>query len=164
MMTESSQYDDAMYDDGDDAGTVSPRIGQSAGYGSPGNRPDASSSGKRPGASSFRRQGIAGVAQSKLLDLAESGKLALVESIDGLAAMSREMAEKVESRGNGLFGGYAWQAANLVGELQDTLRDKPVDELLDDGRDLIRRQPAVAVGIAMVAGFLAARLVKSAEL
>lgn len=173
-MTETAQYDDVQYEDGSETSTSSPTGGRgsdygtsgtSTGYGTPGRRPgSASSRSAASGSTAYRRHGIAGIAQSKLLDLAENGKLSLVDSFEGFAAMTRDMADKIEGNGNGLFGGYARQAANLVGELQDTLRDKPVDELLDEGRDLIRSQPGLAVGLAVAIGFFAARLVKSADL
>jgi hypothetical protein len=106
-------------------------------------------------------RGLIGYAESRLLELAEDGKTELVRSLDGLVSLAQEIAAQVESVGGGPFAGYARQAAGLVDELQGVLRDRPVGELLDDGRDLVRRQPAIAVGVAVVAGFIAARLFKS---
>lgn len=106
-------------------------------------------------------QGLYGFAESRLMDLAEDGKSELVRNVDGLVAMVQELAAKVDSAGGGMIGGYAHQAADMLADLQATLRDKPVTELLEDGRDLIRRSPGLAVGVAVVAGFAAARLVKA---
>ena len=105
-------------------------------------------------------RGLVGYAESRLLELAEDGKSELVRSLDGLVSIVQDIAAQVESVG-GPFAGYARQAAGLVDELQSALRDRDVGDLLDDGRDLIRRQPAVALGVAVVAGFVAARLFKS---
>jgi hypothetical protein len=49
----------------------------------------------------------------------------------------------------------------VISDLQQTLRDKPVAELLEDGRDVVRRQPGIAIGAAVAAGFIAARILKS---
>jgi hypothetical protein len=108
-----------------------------------------------------RAVGLMGAAQSRLLDLAEDGKSELAKSFDGLVSMANELAARVDSAGVGALAGYAWQAAGLLADVQKGLRDRPVDELLDDGRALIREQPALAVGVAVAAGFIAARLFKS---
>jgi hypothetical protein len=99
--------------------------------------------------------------RSRLLDLAEDGKSELAKNFDGLVSIANELAARVESTGVGPLGAYAWQAAGLLRDIQTGLRDRPVDELLDEGRALIRREPALAVGVAVAAGFIAARLFKS---
>jgi hypothetical protein len=99
--------------------------------------------------------------QARLLDLAEDGKNELAKSFDGLVSVANELAARVESTGIGALAGVAWQAAGVLADLQKGLRDRPVDELLDDGRALIRREPAVAMGVAMAAGFIAVRLAKA---
>lgn len=109
------------------------------------------------------RAGLYGLAQTRLLGLAEDGKIELAHSFDDFVRMAHEMAAQIDSVGGGLLGGYARQAAGLLGDVHETLRDKPVEELLEDGRELIRRSPGLAVGVAMVAGFVAARLVKSSS-
>jgi hypothetical protein len=108
-----------------------------------------------------RSSGLFANAESRLLDFAEDGKAELVKGFDGLLAMIQELAANIDSVGGGAYAEYAHKAADLVGGLQDTLRDKPVAELLDDGRDVIRRQPGIAIGVAVAAGFIAARLVKA---
>ena len=53
------------------------------------------------------------------------------------------------------------QAASLLSDVQAGLRDTPVEDLLDDGRELIRQSPRLTIGVAVLAGFVVARLVKS---
>jgi hypothetical protein len=108
-----------------------------------------------------RPQSLMGSAQSRLLDLAEDGKTELAKGFDGLIAIANELAARVDSAGVGPLAGYAWQAAGLLKDIQQGLRDRPVEDILDDGRALIRREPALAVGVAVAAGFIAARLFKS---
>jgi hypothetical protein len=108
-----------------------------------------------------KSSGLFANAESRLLDFAEDGKAELVKGFDGLLAMVQELAANVDSVGGGAFADYAHKAADLISDLQDTLRDKPVAELLDDGRDIIRREPAIAIGVAVAAGFIAARILKA---
>lgn len=108
-----------------------------------------------------KSSGLFANAESRLLDFAEDGKAELVKGFDGLLAMVQELAANVDSVGGGAFAEYAHKAADLISDLQDTLRDKPVAELLDDGRDIIRREPAITIGVAVAAGFIAARILKS---
>lgn len=108
-----------------------------------------------------RPQGLYAQAENRLMSLAEDGKSELVRNFDGLVTMVQELADKVDATGGSMIGGYAHQAADVLADLQATLRDKPVGELLDDGRELIRRSPGLAIAVAVVAGFAAARLVKA---
>jgi hypothetical protein len=110
-----------------------------------------------------RPGGMARGVQAKLLDLAEDGKNELARSFEGLVTVANEMAARVDSMGVGALAGVAWQAAGVLSDLQKGLSDKPVDELLDEGRALIRREPVIAVGVAMAAGFLAVRLFKASS-
>ncbi len=108
-----------------------------------------------------RRAGLLSAAEARLLELAEDGKSELVRGFDGFVLLAHEFAATVDSKAGGPVAGYLRQAAQMLTEFQDTLRDKPVEELLDDGRAIIRRSPQAAIGVAVVAGFLAARIVKS---
>jgi hypothetical protein len=100
-------------------------------------------------------------AESRLIELAEDGKTELARRFDGLVMMAHEFAAKLDSSNAGPFGDYLRYAAGSLESFQATLRDRPVAHLLDDGRDLVRRSPQVAIGVALVAGFIAARLIKS---
>ena len=42
-----------------------------------------------------------------------------------------------------------------------SVRDKDIDELLDDARALVRKSPAVAIGAAATLGFVLARLISA---
>lgn len=112
-------------------------------------------------ASGGRSRGLVGVARSRLLELAEDGKSEIVRSFDGLVTLAHELAARVDSAGGGALAGFAYQAAGMLDDIQAGLRDKPVEDLLDDGRALIRQSPGLTVGVAFVAGFLAARLFKT---
>ncbi len=107
------------------------------------------------------RGGFIGMAESRLMELAEDGKTELARSFDELVLLAHEFAARIESVGGGPVAGYVRQATDVLEGWQTTLRDRPVQLLLDDGRNIIRRQPEIAIGVAAIAGFIAARLIKS---
>ncbi len=105
--------------------------------------------------------GLVNAAESRLMALAEDGKAELVRSFDALVLLAHEFAAKLDSSNGGPAGGYVRQAAETLADLQRTLRDRPVQHLLNDGRSLVRKSPEVALGVAVIAGFVAARLAKA---
>jgi len=101
-------------------------------------------------------------AEARLLDMAEDTKAGLVRSMDGLVLAAHRIAADIDSVAGAQIGDLARSAADLVGSIQSSLDAKPLAELLEDGQDLIRRQPVLAVGLAVAGGFLLARLAKTA--
>lgn len=106
-------------------------------------------------------RGLYGIAQKQLFGLAEGGKADLVRNLGGIVAMVREIAGQVEGFGVEPFAGYARQASGVVGDIHDSLANKSVQDLIDDGRDMVRQQPEIAVAAALLAGFIGARLLKA---
>ena len=115
---------------------------------------------KSPGTAGTRH-GLYGIAQTQLLNLADSGKTELVRNIAGVVGMVRTVAKQIEGFGVEPSAGYARQATSLVDELHDSIAEKSVEELIEDGRALVRQQPEIAIAAALIAGFLGARLLKA---
>ena len=107
------------------------------------------------------RHGLYGIAQTQLLTLADSGKMELVRNVAGVVGLIRTVTKQVESFGVEPYAGYARQAAALVDDLHDSIAEKSVEELIEDGRALVRQQPEIAIAGAVIAGFFAARLFKA---
>jgi len=107
------------------------------------------------------RRGLLGMVEDRLLGLAEAGKAELVGSLAGLVELAHELAGHAEATAGGTLGGYPRQAADRIAALQAHLRDRPVIDLLDDGRDIVRNSPGIALAAALVAGFVAARIAKA---
>lgn len=101
------------------------------------------------------------VARNQLLGLAEGGKGELVRNIATIAGIVREASAQVQNLGIEPFAGYAGQATALVDDLHDLVRDKSVEALIEDGRDLVRQQPEIAIALAAIIGFIGARIVKA---
>ncbi|QXQ07969.1 hypothetical protein KX816_08265 [Sphingosinicellaceae bacterium] len=128
-----------------------------------GQDPGAGGTGSRysSGASSFREQtmNLRSQATDKLRSVADEGKQQVTNSLDGLVDAAREIAHRIGDKG-GPLGAYAITAADTLEHWASTVKDKSVEDLMDDGREFIRQQPGMAVGIAVAAGFVLTRLLK----
>jgi ElaB/YqjD/DUF883 family membrane-anchored ribosome-binding protein len=110
----------------------------------------------REGADSLKQQ-----ASSRVRDLAEDGKSRATGALDDLSRVVAEAADSIDERLGAQYGAYARQAADAVSGFAETVRGKDVDELYDDVRSVVRKSPAVAIGLAAAVGFALVRLVKS---
>lgn len=110
----------------------------------------------RDGASNIQQQ-----AGDKFRAYAETGKTRATSALDEFSQVVNDAASSIDERLGSEYGEYARRAADAVAGFADTVRNKQVDELLDDGRDLVRKSPGVAIGVAAVVGFTLVRLIKS---
>lgn len=99
-------------------------------------------------------------AERRLLAVAEDAKAEIVKSMNGIVLQAHSLAANIDSMAGAPAGDLARQAADLLGAVQRGLDEKKVAELLSDGQDLIRRQPAIALGVAVASGFLLARMMR----
>ncbi|KAB7648347.1 hypothetical protein [Polymorphobacter fuscus] len=105
--------------------------------------------------------GLATLVQRQLFGLAGNSKEQLVGNVAGIVAIVREIAKQVEGLGFEPLTAYARQAADLVDDLHHNIAEKDVEALVDDGRELVREHPEVAVVSAVILGFIGARLLKA---
>lgn len=110
---------------------------------------------------SARASDLKGQAGDKARAYAVEGKTRASEGLDSVARLIEEQAANLDDKLGAAYGDYARRASSLVSDFSDTLREKDVDELVDDARELVRRSPAIAIGAAAVAGFAIARIVKA---
>ncbi len=115
----------------------------------------------------LKAQAVSGVqslrsqATDKARSYALDGKNRATSALDELAGMVDDAARQIDDKLGPQYGQYARQAAGAVTGFADTLRDKDVDDLFDDARSVIRKSPAVAIGVAAAVGFALVRLVKA---
>jgi len=110
------------------------------------------------------RDGVDNVRQQagdKFRAYAVTGKDRATTALQDLSQMVSDAAGEIDDRLGAQYGDYARRAADSVNGFADTLRNKEVDELLDDARDLVRKSPGVAIGVAAVVGFTLVRLIKA---
>ncbi|MEO1170172.1 MAG: hypothetical protein AAFW97_15820 [Pseudomonadota bacterium] len=94
-------------------------------------------------------------------DYATQGKDKATGAIKDVSAAMDDAAKSVDDRLGENYGEYARMAAGAVSSLAEKIEAKDVDDMVRDVENFVRRSPAVAIGIAAVAGFAIARLVKS---
>lgn len=104
---------------------------------------------------------LRGQATDRARSAAEQGKTRATETIDGFARAVHDAAGNLEQQVSPQVAQYAHRAADALDNLSDSLRNKSVDELLDDARGFARRNPAVALGAAVAVGFALARFLKA---
>lgn len=92
---------------------------------------------------------------------AEEGKAQVAATLDGLVKAVQEFAERIGPADSTPVARYAHQAADALGGWTSTVNDKSVDELLEDGRTLVKNSPAVALGVAVAAGFVLSRFLRA---
>lgn len=133
--------------------------------------PDATTSGPRDKlkaeAQELREKASAKAAElkeqaaEKARGYAEEGKARASAGLESVAKMIGDSATQIDEKLGAAYGDYARRAADAVAEFSGSLRDKQVDELIDDARGFVRRSPALAIGAAAAAGFLIARIIKA---
>lgn len=108
-------------------------------------------------------EALRGQARSKAREYAEQGKSKATDTLDGVSRFFDETASTVDKQLGPDVGDYVHRAADAVAGFTDALKQKAVEELLDEARDAVRRNPALAIGAAAAVGFVLVRLLKSAS-
>lgn len=108
-----------------------------------------------------RTQDLRGQAGDKARAFAEQGKERATSALEGVSRLIGEAASQVDEKVGKEYGAYARRAQEAVEGLATTLRDKDVDTLIDDAREMVRKSPVIAISAAAVLGFALVRLIKS---
>ena len=124
---------------------------------------DQAASTARHGTETVRDKasGLREQATEKLRGFADEGKDQVAATLDGLVHAAREIADKLQDGSFGPIGGYAMTAADTLEGWTDSIKNRSIEDLIDDGRELVRKSPAVAVGAAVAAGFVLSRVLKA---
>lgn len=131
------------------------------------NADQASSDAKEGGPTSARQAISDGIVKLKseagdrARTFADQGKTNATGALDQLVAMLNDAAGQVDEKLGEQYGQYARTAAEQVQGFSSSLNDRSVEELLDDARELVRKSPTAALGVAAAVGFVAARLVSA---
>lgn len=90
---------------------------------------------------------------------AEDGKARAADTIHDVAGNLRQAAGSLsQNQTIAPVGKYANQAADALENFAGTLRNKDVDQLVTEVSGYVRRNPAIAIGIAVAAGFALTQL------
>ncbi|UZK70123.1 hypothetical protein OKW76_03460 [Sphingomonas sp. S1-29] len=122
-----------------------------------------SSEAKRTAAETIKEEAskLGSQAADKARSFAGDGKAKASGALDEFSRMMSDAADTVDEKLGAQYGQYARSAADQIGGFAETLRDKEVDELLDDARVFVRKSPAIAIGTAAALGFVLARIIKA---
>lgn len=104
---------------------------------------------------------LRGQAGDKLRSVADDGKGRATTLLDDLAGIIEDAARSIDDRLGEDYGDYAHRASTAVSGFAGRVRDRSVDDIIDDTRDIVRRSPAVAVAAAAVIGFALMRVVRT---
>jgi len=107
-----------------------------------------------------RGDDLAATAKTRAAELAVQGKSKASEALTGLSRMVTENAPTIDENLGPKYGEYARSASRKLEETAQSLDQKSVEELTEDAREMVRKSPAAAVGLAALAGFLLARLLR----
>ncbi len=106
-------------------------------------------------------QSLKSQATDKARQFADDGKGRATDMLEGLGGVITDAAQAIDQRLGSEYSGYAHRAAGAVTNLAGSLRNKELEDLLDDTRAAIRRSPGIAIGIAAIAGFALVRVLKT---
>jgi len=105
--------------------------------------------------------GLRGQATDRARLFAEDGKTKATDALGQLTQLLNDAASQVDNKLGQQYGQYARNAADQVQSFTSTLDDTSVDELFEQARELVKKSPGVAVGVAAAFGFAVARLVSA---
>jgi ElaB/YqjD/DUF883 family membrane-anchored ribosome-binding protein len=100
-------------------------------------------------------------ATTKAREFADDGKTRATEALEEFSRVVEDAAGSIDERLGEEYGRYARRAATTIADFAETLRNKEVDELYEGAANIVRKSPAVAIGVAAAVGFGIVRLIKS---
>ena len=106
--------------------------------------------------------GLLDFARDRLISFVEDARDSLVGQVRGLKSLADLLVDNLPE-GAAPVSKLVGEATGNIDAIADALAEKSVEELVEDGRALVRSQPAAAVGIAIAVGFLAGRMLKAAR-
>ena len=102
-------------------------------------------------------------AKVKGRELATEGKVKAGEGLRSLSKLVDENAYQVHEKLGAKYGDYARTASKSLDGYASKLDEKSVDDLVEDGREFVRKSPGKAIGIAAIVGFMLSRLFRGSR-
>jgi ElaB/YqjD/DUF883 family membrane-anchored ribosome-binding protein len=105
----------------------------------------------------------AGQLKARAGELAVEGKAKASEALSGLAKLVGENAGTVDEKLGSKYGDYARSTSRSLQDTATALDNRSVEQLGEDAREMVRKSPGMAVGLAALAGFMFARLFRGGK-
>ena len=93
--------------------------------------------------------------------LLDRQKTSAAEELTSFADVMHDAARNFEEKDEVGVGGYVQKAADYVDRLSSTLKEKNLEEMLREGENLLRKRPAVVLGVTAVVGFAIGRFLRA---
>ena len=106
---------------------------------------------------------MSGQAKDRAWELANEGKTKASDAIFSLGKIVDENATVIDEKVGAKYGDYARSAAQTMQDVAKKLDAKDLAEVGEDAKEMVRKSPGLAIGIAAVAGFLMARLFRRSD-
>ena len=103
---------------------------------------------------------LASQARDRAGTLANEGKAKTSDALSSLGKIVADNAVTIDEKLGVKYGDYARTAARSMQETAAKIEAKELAELGEDAKQFVRKSPALALGIAAVAGFMVSRLFK----
>ena len=110
-----------------------------------------------------RAHGLVDDAKERARSMAGEQKNLAADRVTGFADALRHASSDLDQQGQSLVSGVVRQAADGLERVSGAMRSNDVDDLVGSIEDFARRQPAVFIGSAVLAGFGIARFMKSSS-
>jgi ElaB/YqjD/DUF883 family membrane-anchored ribosome-binding protein len=104
---------------------------------------------------------LRGQAGDRLRAYADDGKGKGANLLEELGGVIDDAARSIDERLGSEYGDYAHRAAGAVSSFAGKVRDKSVDDIVAETRDIVRRSPVIAIAAAAVVGFALMRVLRT---
>lgn len=102
-------------------------------------------------------------AKARAFQFANDGKAKTSEAIVGLSKLVEDNASTIDETVGVKYGDYARSAARSMQDAAARLDAKELEELGEDAMEFVRKQPALAIGLAAATGYALARLFRGSK-
>lgn len=102
-------------------------------------------------------------AKERAREVAGEQKNLAAERMAGFANALRHASSDLDEQGQTLVSGFVRQAADGLADFSGAMRRNDVDDLMGSVESFARRQPALFIGSAVLAGFGIARFMKASS-
>jgi len=99
-------------------------------------------------------------AKSKAGDLAYEGKAKASDALSSLSRLVADNASTIDEKLGARYADYVRSASKSLQDTADRLNERSVEELGEDAREFVRTSPGAAVGLAAIAGYMFARILR----
>lgn len=115
------------------------------------------------GRQASQSSGLVGKVKERATEQLSAQKDRATDGLGAIVHAVRQTGERLRGDQQDTMARYVEQAASQLERLSTGLREKDVNELLQDAQRLARRQPALFIGGSFAVGLLAARFLKSSQ-